>query len=118
MDGILEILPRLNAVAARITDRNMAEANEESLVSLFNSLRFQISLLNRSPQSEKDSEYMLQTWNPVYQNAMQLFHQDWARIKSSQYFENKNLKKSISDKSISLNVSINLKNLLKLQPKS
>lgn len=120
MDGILEILPRLNAAAARITDRNTAEANEESLVSLFNSLRFQISLslLNRSPQSEKDSEYMLQTWNPVYQNAMQQFHQEWARIKSSQYFENKNLKKSISDKSISLNVSINLKNLLKLQPKS
>ena len=49
---------------------------------------------------------------------MQQFHQEWARIKSSQYFENKNLKKSISDKSISLNVSINLKNLLKLQPKS
>lgn len=94
MDGILEILPRLNAAAARITDRNTAEANEESLVSLFNSLRFQISLslLNRSPQSEKDSEYMLQTWNPVYQNAMQQFHQEWARIKSSQYFENKNLK--------------------------
>ena len=118
MDGILEILPRLNAVAARITDRNMAEANEESLVSLFNSLRFQISLLNRSPQSEKDSEYMLQTWNPVYQNAMQQFHQEWARIKSSQYFGNKNLEKAISGKSISLNVSINLKTLLKLQTQS
>ena len=118
MDGILEIIPRLSAAAARITDRNTAEVNEESLVSLFNSLRFQISLLNRSPQSEKDSEYMLQTWKPAYQKAMQQFHQEWARIKSSQYFGNKNLEKAISGKSISLNVSINLKTLLKLQTQS
>lgn len=118
MDGILEILPRLSAAAARITDRNTAEAGEESLASLFDSLHFQISLLNRSSQSEKDSEYMLQTWAPAYQKSMQQFHQEWTRIKSSQYFGNKNLEKAVSGKSVSLNAAINLKTLLKLQPQS
>ena len=75
MDGILEILPRLNAAAARITDQNTAEADEKGLVSLFDSLGFQISLLNRSSLSEEESEYMLQTWAPAYQKLMQQFHQ-------------------------------------------
>ncbi len=118
MDGILEILPRLNAAAARITDQNTAEADEKDLVSLFDSLGFQISLLNRSSLSEEESEYMLQTWAPAYQKLMQQFHQEWSRIKSSQYFGNKHLGKAISGKSVSLNVSINLKTLLELQPES
>lgn len=118
MDGILEILTRLNKAAAGITDRNTAEAGEEGLASLFDSLGFQISLLNRSSLSEEDSEYMLQTWAPAYQKLMQQFHQEWTRIKSSQYFGNKNLGKAISGKSVSLNASINLNTLLKLQPES
>ena len=118
MDGILEILTRLNKTAAGITDQNTAEAGEEGLASLFDSLAFQISLLNRSSLSEEDSEYMLQTWAPAYQKLMQQFHQEWIRIKSSQYFENKNLGKAISGKSVSLNAAINLNTLLKLQPES
>lgn len=118
MDGILEILQRLNKAAAGITDQNTAKAGEKSLATLFDSLGFQISLLNRSSLSEEDSEYILQTWVPAYQKLMQQFHQEWIRIKSSQYFGNKNLGEAISGKSVSLNAAINLKTLLKLQQKS
>lgn len=114
MDNILHIVSRLNVLVGQITNSKKAKEHEKEFVQLFRSLSVQISLLNRSSLSEKDSEYLVKTWMPAYRKLMKQFFTEWSRIKASPYFEDSCLQTGVSGHAVSLDVVLHLETLIKL----